>query len=230
MINKLDLNPAINKCQFYAEITSGSPVVISDTEAQLEDVGVAKGVVNEDDDSANPMVADLCKAFMSAANAAEIASPNGNNDSEDIDPVDVYARPLITPMTTKAARCITRLLANRAANLINIPATRNVARELRTVAKAMKPHILQAPRVNDEHAQEQTNDLEQYAELIEDIAERISKLEVLNLRGTSVEFWALLQEFDEYVLHQIFLDPPELTARQDISLILSKSYKPSKPS
>ncbi|KAG8687473.1 hypothetical protein FRC09_013468 [Ceratobasidium sp. 395] len=106
-INKLDLNSAINKCQFYAEITSGSPVVISDTAAQLEDVGVAKGVVDGDNDSANLMVADLCKAFMSAANASEIASPNGN-DSEDINPVDVYARPPITPTTAKAAHCITR--------------------------------------------------------------------------------------------------------------------------
>ncbi|KAG8739877.1 hypothetical protein FRC12_016175 [Ceratobasidium sp. 428] len=105
-INKLDLNPAINKCQFYAKITSGSPVVISDTKSQLKD-GVAKGAVAEDDDSANLMVADLCKAFMSAANASEIASPNGN-DSENIDPVDVYARPPITSTTTNAARCITR--------------------------------------------------------------------------------------------------------------------------
>ncbi|KAG9123678.1 hypothetical protein FRC07_014300 [Ceratobasidium sp. 392] len=93
--------------QFYAEITSGSPIVISDTEAQFEDVGMAEGVVDEDDDSATLTVADLCKAFMSAANASEIASPN-RNDSEDVDSDDDYAPPPITPATTKVARRITR--------------------------------------------------------------------------------------------------------------------------
>ncbi|KAG8718338.1 hypothetical protein FRC09_012816 [Ceratobasidium sp. 395] len=102
------------------------------------------------------------------------------------------------PLSRRAFRDGALLLANRAANLINIPAARNVARELRTLAKAMK-----APAVNDESAREQTSDLEQYAEFIEDIAERISKLELLNLRGTSAELWALLQEFDGYLSNTV---------------------------
>ncbi|KAG8792895.1 hypothetical protein FRC12_004551 [Ceratobasidium sp. 428] len=105
--------------------------------------------------------------------------------------------PSLAPLPRRAFRDGALLLANRAANLINVPAARNVARELRMLAKAMKPRILQAPAVNDDNAREQTSDLEQYAEFIEDIAERISKLELLNLSGTSAEFWGLLQEFDE---------------------------------
>ncbi|KAG8780586.1 hypothetical protein FRC12_022799 [Ceratobasidium sp. 428] len=62
--------------QFYAEITSGSPIVISDTEARFEDVGVAEGVADEDNDSVTLTVADLRKAFMSATSASEIASSN----------------------------------------------------------------------------------------------------------------------------------------------------------
>ncbi|KAG8792312.1 hypothetical protein FRC12_006498 [Ceratobasidium sp. 428] len=105
--------------------------------------------------------------------------------------------PPAVPLPRRALRDGTILLASRAANLINIPAARNVARELRALAKAMKPHILQAPAVNDENAREQTSNLEQYAHFIEEIAERISKLEGVDLSRTGPEFGVLLQEFDE---------------------------------
>ncbi|KAG8719287.1 hypothetical protein FRC09_011374 [Ceratobasidium sp. 395] len=111
--------------------------------------------------------------------------------------------PSPVPLPRRAFRDGTLLLANRAANLINVPAARNIARELRTLAKAMKPHILQAPAVNEENAQQQTNNIQQYAEYVETIAERISQLDGVDLSGTAGELWELLQEFDEYISNAI---------------------------
>ncbi|KAG8792894.1 hypothetical protein FRC12_004550 [Ceratobasidium sp. 428] len=106
--------------------------------------------------------------------------------------------PSPVPLPRRAFRDGALLLANRAANLINVPATRNIARELRTLAKAMK-----APAVNEENAQQQTNNIQQYAEYVETIAERISQLEGVDLSGTAGELWELLQEFDEYISNAI---------------------------
>ncbi|KAG8792307.1 hypothetical protein FRC12_006493 [Ceratobasidium sp. 428] len=102
-----------------------------------------------------------------------------------------------TTLRRRTFRDGTLLLANRAADLINIPAARNVARELRAVAVALK-----APGVNDENAQEQTNNLELYAEWIETIAERMSQHGV-DLDGTADEFWSLVREFDEYLSNAV---------------------------
>ncbi|KAG8718341.1 hypothetical protein FRC09_012819 [Ceratobasidium sp. 395] len=96
-----------------------------------------------------------------------------------------------TTLRWRTFRDGTLLLANRTVDLINLPAARNVARELRALAVALK-----APEVNDESAQEQTNNLEVYAEWIETIAERMSQHGV-DLDGTAAEFWGLVREFDE---------------------------------
>ncbi|KAG8792893.1 hypothetical protein FRC12_004549 [Ceratobasidium sp. 428] len=106
-----------------------------------------------------------------------------------------------TTLRRRTFRDGTILLANRAVDLINLPAARNVARELRALAVALKPRILQAPGVNDENAREQTNNLELYAEWIETIAERMSPHGV-DLDGTA-EFWGLVREFDEYLSNAV---------------------------
>ncbi|KAG9122914.1 hypothetical protein FRC07_000505 [Ceratobasidium sp. 392] len=100
----------------------------------------------------------------------------------------------------------TLLLANQAANLINVPAARNIARELRALAASLKcqvdanqPRILQAPGVNDEHAQEQAIDIQHYADFIETIAEGMSRLEGIQYNETIAKFWILLQQFDDYL-------------------------------
>ncbi|KAG8792313.1 hypothetical protein FRC12_006499 [Ceratobasidium sp. 428] len=91
----------------------------------------------------------------------------------------------------------TFLLANRAVDLVNLPAARNVAHGLRALAVALK-----APGVNDENAREQTNNLELYAEWIETIASRMSQHGV-DLDGTVAEFWGLVREFDEYLSNAV---------------------------
>ncbi|KAG8718340.1 hypothetical protein FRC09_012818 [Ceratobasidium sp. 395] len=106
--------------------------------------------------------------------------------------------PNLIPLRRRAFRDGSLLLANRATNLVNLPAARNVARELRTLARSLR-----VPGVNNENAREQTINVEQYAEFVETIAEQISQLEGVSLNGTTGKFWELLQEFDGYLSNTI---------------------------
>ncbi|KAG9122915.1 hypothetical protein FRC07_000506 [Ceratobasidium sp. 392] len=97
------------------------------------------------------------------------------------------------PLRRRAVRDGTLLLANQAANLVNVPATGNAAHDFRAFIATLK-----APRVNDENAQEQVVDIEGYEQRVEAISAAMDQLEV-NHNGTAADFVTLLEEFDEYL-------------------------------
>ncbi|KAG9095610.1 hypothetical protein FRC06_009630, partial [Ceratobasidium sp. 370] len=113
----------------------------------------------------------------------------------------------------RAAGNGTLLLANQATALVNVPAVGNAARVLREVAKSLKPHILQAPKANDQDAQEQVALIEQYGDLLEGISGRMSQLEETEF---SAESLALFREFDEYLANASY----ELQTLQKESLVV----------
>ncbi|KAG8687365.1 hypothetical protein FRC08_012000, partial [Ceratobasidium sp. 394] len=81
--------------------------------------------------------------------------------------------PTHNPLRRRAFRDGAILLANEAADLVDIPAATNVARALRESAASLRPRVLQVPAANDQNAQEQLVLIERYAELIEATANSI---------------------------------------------------------
>ncbi|KAG9124037.1 hypothetical protein FRC07_013116 [Ceratobasidium sp. 392] len=102
------------------------------------------------------------------------------------------------PLRRRAVRDGTLLLTNQAANLVNVPATRNAAHDLRAFIATLKPRVLQAPGLNDENAQEQAVSIDGYEQHVEAISAAMYQLEV-NHNGTAADFMVLLKEFDEYL-------------------------------
>ncbi|KAG8737600.1 hypothetical protein FRC10_008028 [Ceratobasidium sp. 414] len=102
----------------------------------------------------------------------------------------------------------TRLLANEAVALVNVPAVGNAARVLSELAKSLK-----APKTNDENAREQVGLIERYGKMLETISDRMSQLEETDF---SAESWALFQEFDEYLANASC----ELQTLQNESLVV----------
>ncbi|KAG8719286.1 hypothetical protein FRC09_011373 [Ceratobasidium sp. 395] len=114
--------------------------------------------------------------------------------------------PNSAPLRRRTLRDGTLLLANQAANLVNVPATRNVAHDLRAFvaslrADANQPRILQAPGLNDQNAREQVANIQHHAQLIAVISEAISQIEGVNSSEPAADFVALFGQFDEYLLN-----------------------------
>ncbi|KAG8728484.1 hypothetical protein FRC12_021698 [Ceratobasidium sp. 428] len=95
------------------------------------------------------------------------------------------------------------LLANRAVNLVNVPAATNAADDIRAFVASLKvdanqPRILQAPGENDQNAREQLINVQQHAQHIMAIAQAISQLEGVDSYGTVTDFLALLDQLSKY--------------------------------
>ncbi|QRV92060.1 hypothetical protein RhiJN_20078 [Ceratobasidium sp. AG-Ba] len=92
-----------------------------------------------------------------------------------------------------------RLIVNEAAGLVNFQATENLSRALREWANSLKPRILQAPAANDKAAQEQASVIEEYAQIANDISEKLGNLNTESSIGVPEDFYLLLGEFNEYL-------------------------------
>ncbi|KAG8700473.1 hypothetical protein FRC09_005931 [Ceratobasidium sp. 395] len=109
--------------------------------------------------------------------------------------------PNSAPLRRRTLRDGTLLLANQAANLVNVPATRNAAHDLRAFVASLRPRILQAPGLNDQNAREQVVNIQHHAQLITAISEAMSQIEGVNSSEPAADFVALLGQFNEYLLN-----------------------------
>ncbi|KAG8792309.1 hypothetical protein FRC12_006495 [Ceratobasidium sp. 428] len=107
--------------------------------------------------------------------------------------------PSPAPLRRRTFRDGTLLFANQAANLVNVPATRNAAHDVRAFVASLKPRILQAPGENDQNAREQVVNIQHHAQLIAAISEVTRQLEGVESNGSATDFLALLEQFDEYL-------------------------------
>ncbi|KAG9074415.1 hypothetical protein FS749_014023 [Ceratobasidium sp. UAMH 11750] len=125
------------------------------------------------------------------------------------------------PLRRRAFRDGAILLANEAADLVDIPAATNVARALREWAASLRPRVLQVPAANDQNAREQAALIERYAGLIETTAHSISRLGA-STGGNSAAFLLLFQEFDEYFV-AAYTEIQELQSQTSTTKFLSQS-------
>ncbi|KAG8792314.1 hypothetical protein FRC12_006500 [Ceratobasidium sp. 428] len=98
------------------------------------------------------------------------------------------------PLRRRTFRDGTLLLANQAANLVNVPATRNAAHEVRAFVASLR-----APGENDHSAQEQVANIQHHAQLIAAISEVTRQLEGVESNGSATDFLALIDQFNEYL-------------------------------
>ncbi|KAG9079243.1 hypothetical protein FS749_008682 [Ceratobasidium sp. UAMH 11750] len=124
--------------------------------------------------------------------------------------------PTHNPLRRRAFRDGAILVANEAADLVNVPAATNVARALREWAASLR-----VPAANDQNAQEQAALIERYAGLIEATANSISRLGA-STGGNSAAFLLLFQEFDEYLV-TAYTEIQELQSQTSTTKFLSQS-------
>ncbi|KAG8717961.1 hypothetical protein FRC09_013357 [Ceratobasidium sp. 395] len=91
------------------------------------------------------------------------------------------------------------LLANQAANLVNVPAAGNAAHDIRAFVASLKPRILQAPGENDQNAREQVIEIQQCAQLLATFSKAISRLDDVDYESPTVDLLTLLDRFNEYL-------------------------------